>query len=204
MQTVIRDLRRQDEKKARQFAEVGMHFSRYFTKSWKIHMFSRYFWNSSMQQASQVLAAYTEDGTLAGVLLAEMYGEPKIRQSRAKSVYVSLYQKVRSWRYGKEADAYGKINQEMLNAYQSTNHPEGEILFLAANPEIISHGVGTALVQELRRREPGKTVFLFTDSDCSYGFYDAKGFQRVAEQDAVLTFDGRRYPLTQFLYAKTL
>lgn len=82
--------------------------------------------------------------------------------------------------------------------------PDGEIIFLAADPEAKTRGIGSALLAELERREAGQLVFLHTDNACTYPFYEHRGFERVGEKEIVLEFGSKRVPLQCFLYAKRL
>ncbi len=56
-----------------------------------------------------------------------------------------------------------------------SHKPDGEILFLAADPECGVKGIGTALLKALEEKEKGKTMYLFTDDGCTYQFYEHRG-----------------------------
>ncbi|MCI1135489.1 GNAT family N-acetyltransferase [Enterococcus gallinarum] len=43
-------------------------------------------------------------------------------------------------------------------------------------------GLGTRLLNELQKRVQGKEIYLFTDSACTYQFYEKRGFQRQKEK----------------------
>jgi len=89
----------------------------------------------------------------------------------------------------------------MLDNYKKENKPDGEISFLAANPNIKAKGIGTMLLEELERREKGKEVYLFTDDKCTWEFYEHRGFDKVGEENIVLKLD-KDIPLKCFLYCK--
>lgn len=44
----------------------------------------------------------------------------------------------------------------MLAAYLKKHSPDGEIIFLAANPDLKIKGIGTKLLTEFEKREKGK------------------------------------------------
>lgn len=92
----------------------------------------------------------------------------------------------------------------MLEEYQDSHQPDGEIIFLAADPAAKIKGVGTALLRELERREAGKTVFLHTDNACTYQFYEHRDFECVVEKDIVLDMGKRMVPLTCFIFSKCI
>lgn len=92
----------------------------------------------------------------------------------------------------------------MFLQYSEHNSPDGEILFLAANPEIKVKGVGSLLLEELERRERGKKLYLYTDNACTFQFYEHRGFLRACERDIALDMGDKTVPLKCFLYSKLL
>ncbi len=99
---------------------------------------------------------------------------------------------------------YDETNREMFAEYAELNKPDGEIVFLAANPDVKIKGIGTLLLSELEKREKGKMVYLYTDNACSYQFYEHRGFQKAAERQIVLDFGEKKVPLVCLLYSKVL
>ncbi len=154
-------------------------------------------------RATHMIAAYEGD-TLAGVLLAEIYGEPKKYYSNWRAVYVKIVDFVQRVFFKESAGLYDSVNQEMLAAYKQTHSPDGEIIFLAANPDVKVKGIGTMLLNELANRAKGKEIYLYTDNACTYQFYEHRGFDRVGEKDVVLDFGENKVPMTCLLYSKVL
>lgn len=72
----IQEMCRQDHKKAQQFAIKGMHFDWYMDSKAALSLYAKYFWNMELNRATKVYGAYVDD-KFAGVLLADMKGEPK-------------------------------------------------------------------------------------------------------------------------------
>ena len=72
---------------------------------------------------------------------------------------------------------YDDTNEELLSDYLKT-FPRWRNCLLAANPDLKIKGIGSKLLKEFERREQGKEVFLFTDSGCTYQFYERRGFER--------------------------
>ena len=90
----------------------------------------------------------------------------------------------------------------MFLQYCKSNKPDGEIIFLAANPEIKIKGIGSLLLDEFERREKDKKIYLFTDNACTYQFYEHRGFERVGQRDVVLNIGKRKVDLQCLLYSK--
>lgn len=60
MQLELRELRKQDYKKAIRFAITGMHFDWYMDSRVLLNLYGRYFWYLELTRATQVIAAYAE------------------------------------------------------------------------------------------------------------------------------------------------
>lgn len=192
-----------DMRKVIQFAIRGMHLDLYLKNRLLLNLYGRYFWYLETNRATQIIAAYEGD-TLAGVLLAEIKGEPKKYYSNWRAVYVKIVDFVQRVFFKESAGLYDSINQEMIAEYKQTHSPDGEIIFLAANPDVKVKGIGTMLLNELANREKGKEVYLYTDNACTYQFYEHRGFDKVGEKDVVLDFGENKVPMTCLLYSKVL
>lgn len=199
----IKELRREDHARAIRFAIAGMHFDWYLDSGFLLGLYGRYFWYLELARATQVLAAYV-DGRFAGVLLAEMAGEKQTHRSFWRSLYVRAFDFLQNTFYKGGAGLYERTCQAMREEYGRACSPDGEIIFLAADPGAKTKGVGSALLAELERREKGKTVFLFTDNACTYQFYEHRGFDRACRRDIVLPMGKKQVPLQCFLYSKTI
>ena len=199
----LRDLDPKDYKKAIQFAIEGMHFHWYMDSKWLLQLYGRYFWYLEMTRATQVIAAYSGD-RFVGVLLAAMKGKAKCHHSFWKSAYVKMFDFLQNTFEKKGVGIYDRTNQEMFTAYCKDHNPDGEILFLAADPTQKERGIGSILLEELERRERGKQVYLYTDDACTYQFYERRGFHRAGERRILLQIGEKKTDLRCFLYSKTL
>ena len=179
-----------------------MQFNWFFETRWMIRLYGRYFWYQELSKATEIHSAYY-GGELAGVLLAKMEGEiPKYR-TRGMALYMRLYKLFCRMVRGGD-DLYEEANGEMLTAYTRHTMPDGEILFLAADPSVAQRGIGSLLLREFEKGKQGKTVFLYTDNGCSYRFYEHRGFSRIDERDVMIDIGEEPRLLRCFLYAKTI
>jgi ribosomal protein S18 acetylase RimI-like enzyme len=201
MSLEIRNLDKSDYKKAIRFAIKGMHFDWYLNSSFLLEAYGRYFWYLEMNRATEILAAYS-DGIFAGVLLAEIYGEEKKHQSWYEKLYVRFVDIIQRTFFKHGAGLYEETVKDQLSHYLANNKPNGEIIFLAADPDAKIKGIGSALLGELEKKLPGKILYLHTDDACTYQFYERRGFTRVEEQDIVLEMPKGRVPLKCFIYVK--
>ena len=203
MKMKLQELRKADEKQAMRFAATGMHFDWYFDSPFLLNLYTRYFWYLESNRATQVIAAYEGD-TFAGVLLAEIKGEKRKKQSFWRGIYVRVFDALQRLYSPKGGALYEQTNAEMFQKYRETHFPDGGILFLAANPDVKTKGIGTALLAELAHREAGKEIYLFTDDACTYQFYEHRGFERAGEKDIVLELSEKTVPLKCLLYRKKM
>lgn len=185
------------------FAITGMHFDTYLEGAWVQRLYGRYFWYMESGRATQAIAVYEED-ELIGVLLAEMVGERPQGLPWHKSLYVGFVDFIQKLFFKGSAGLYVEANRAMLDELRSRHDLDGEILFLAANPDAKMRGIGTLLLEELQRREKGKRVYLFTDDFCTYQFYEHRGFERAGERQEELDMHGKKVPILCLLYTRVL
>lgn len=198
----IKPLRKNDYSKAIHFAVIGMKFDRYADSQFIQGLYGRYFWYEELIKSSQVIAAYYGD-ELAGVLLADIKNEQKISSSLWIRLYVRVFNFIVYTFFKESAQPYDDINRQMLDDFLEDYDVDGEICFLAANPGLKIRGIGTLLLKELEKREIGKRIYLYTDDNCTYQFYEHRGFKRVGEGDIILKFGlNNKVPLSCYLYSK--
>lgn len=203
MKLEIRDLNKRDYRKAIEFAVKGMHFDRYINKEPALSAYGRYFLYLELQRATHVFAAYM--GTrLVGVLIADLRNEEKKYRSLWRSLYVGLVKLGMKCMAAGGADLYDAANQKMYEQYTQQAEPDGEICFLAADNTVRGQGIGTRLLQALTEKARGKRVYLYTDSNCTYQFYEHRGFQKIGEEPIRMEIQGKSIPLSCYLYEKIL
>ena len=77
---------------------------------------------------------------------------------------------------------------------------DGELVLFITDPRIQRHGIGSALL----RQNGCQNIYLFTDTSCNYGFYQRKGYRRVAEQCVCYQSANGPKKENHFLYTKDL
>lgn len=199
----IQPIRSRDIPLARRFAAQGMHYDWYLDPGWKLEMYSLFFWNLECRRATRLYAAYEGDA-LAGVLLADMKGEPKPYDTFWRRALIWLVQKGMALVAKGAGNVYDEANTAMLEQFCREESPDGEVVFLVVDPNREGQGVGTALLNALAEDEPGKLVYLFTDNGCNYGFYEHRGFLQSGLREITMVFPDRTVPLQCFLYSKRL
>lgn len=153
----IKEIRRSDYKTAQKFAIQGMHLDWYMDSKAVLALYAKYFWYMELNRATKVYGAYVDE-RFVGVLLAEMKNEPKCYHSLSQAIYVKIFDWLQHLVAGKGVGEYDEANQDMYNAFCKKNNPDGEIIFLAADPDCKIKGVGTALLSAFEKDEKGKLV----------------------------------------------
>lgn len=196
-------MKESDFEKAIQFAIQGMHFDKYTENPKELYLYGKYFLYLELHRATQILAAYRGD-TLVGVLMADRKGEPKAYYSFRKKMYVKIADVIMKLALKHGNMSYDQANAQMLRNYLKRADPDGEICFLAADPAFQGKGIGSRLLEEFSRRNRGKLIYLYTDDNCTYQFYDRKGFEKSEEIKIEIEIHGKNVPLTCYLYSKEL
>lgn len=199
----VKEIRKQDHKKARQFAVKGMHFEWYMSSKLLLDLYSRYFWDLELNRATKTYGAYI-GGEFVGVLMAEINGAPHRYHSKKRAAFIRFIDVLQNIVAGKGVSTYDDANKDMFRSLCAREKPDGEIVFLAADPECKVRGIGTALLSAFEADEKGKLVYLYTDDGCTYQFYEHRGFVREEERKIVMDLGEKTVPLTCMLYAKRL
>lgn len=203
MEIEIKELKKRDVDKAIPFAVQGMHFEQYTENPTELCLYGKYFLYLELHRATQIYAAYMGD-QLVGLLLADMKGEPKAFRSFWKKLYVKATDALMNLMFPHGSTAYDQTNAEMLRQFSKRAVPDGEICYLAADPALHGKGIGSRLLEELSRKNKGRLVYLYTDDNCTYQFYEHKGFDKSEERKIEIEIHKKRVPLTCYLYSKKL
>ena len=203
MNIEIREIDKKDEKKAMQFAIKGMNLNRYVQDKNALALYARYFWYMEMDRATQCIAAYV-DGKFSGIMLVDMRGEEKRYRSFFRWLYVQGFKWLMHKFYSDGPGEYDKANKEMLHEFKRKNKPDGELIFLAADPDSPVKGLGSKMLEELEKREKGKQIYLYTDDGCTWQFYEHRGFRREDEKQVAMELNGQNVPIQCLLYSKRL
>ncbi len=196
-------LRRADYWKALEFTIEGMQVNKYSDSKLFQWIYGTYFLYMEMDHATQMYSLYEKD-ELIGLLMVDMKGEKKRYRTLKGRFILWAAELAMSLAVGSGANVYGEANQEMLRSYSKRTTPDGEINFLAVDRLRRGQGLGGAMIKALKNRNAGRVVFLYTDSNCIYQFYDRRGFTREETREIRMELQGKKIPLTCMLYSMRL
>lgn len=104
----------------------------------------------------------------------------------------------RAWHFFEEIDqVYGKLLSVQKKPY------EGELSFFAVHPDYRGLGVGTELYSrflQYMEKEHIRHFYVFTDTTCSYGFYESRGMLRCGTEKVKLMVNDRLEEFLFFIY----
>lgn len=137
------------------------------------------------------------DGEVVGVVMASIKGQPYLpdrARNRVKSwiytakfVLTGLARPKAIIEYYKFEAAYGKLHREAVTKKGDIGD---ELTVFAVHGATRGTGIGRHLYDDFKNRlmEAGhKDYFLYTDSLCSFGFYEKDGMDRTASHDIKIT-----------------
>jgi len=199
----IRNIQKEDYPKAIDFSLYGMHDNWYTDDPDQLLTFGKYFFYRELDEATKAYSA-TIDNRFVGMLLASIQGEEKIYRTEEQVDFVNKIDCLLAKKFPGTFDSYSKANEEMFSSYlrKKDANPEGEISFMDMDPTYQGKGIATLLLNALEEQEKGKELYVFTDSGCTYQFYEHRGFIKEGERKVVFPLPKGNVPLTCFLYSK--
>lgn len=87
------------------------------------------------------------------------------------------------------------------------NEFNGVLTLFAVDENCRGFGVGLKLLAGLMdylNAQNTSRIYLYTDTTCSYEFYEHRGFERLEEQKLLMTRDGQPFQMDVFLYGYSL
>ena len=147
------------------------------------------------------------DGKVVGVIFGSVDGvEPKYRmllEDGTAHAFTLLgapeaIQKSICEYFSKIKDVYGRLVKGIDGDY------DGTLDFLILGKGAQGLGIGKSLWMALKDyflENNANAIYLYSDTDCNFGFYEHQGFRRKRELETVFAFEGvPPYVTRQFLY----
>ncbi|WP_024615325.1 GNAT family N-acetyltransferase [Clostridium sp. Ade.TY] len=147
-----------------------------------------------------------KDGTVVGIILGNSKAEKnalrkphnsfKFISNGLKLVFTNKKNRKALKDFMKIQDAYNEIIKGKKDNF------EGSIQLFIVSKECRGFGVGKTLLNYLfdyMNTVNVKSLYLYTDDRCNYGFYDSQNFKRINEKS--ISFDSVNAKLDVFLYS---
>ena len=144
------------------------------------------------------------DGNVAGIIMVKNNNQPKSRISyRIKQIcsIISIYATSSGRKSMMPFNSVHSIDKELLDMCNIKY--QGEIAFFALDEKYRGYGIGKSLfnqAKEYLQNEHVENFYLFTDTSCNYGFYDANGLTRRCSKDHFFTINNQDANMSFFIY----
>ena len=161
-------------------------------------------WGSQENEPTNADIVYSIDGSPVGVVMAR---DLSVRKHFVLKLVLFLLRNF--WRVLRPSGIMALIalyRIEIANPRELLRGcPEyaGELTLLITSPEARGHGIGKRLYADAVRYLNGAGAgrfFLYTDTECGYGFYDRAGLVRRKEQKMVYRIVSGVAEMTAFIY----
>ena len=137
-------------------------------------------------RSTYTLSARADDGSLLGVLWANLGGDAP-HQKECLRREIGLLGRLLRCGGGPNVvqryDAEELLDAELFASVQDKLASSPELVLLATAPGARGRGVASALVtrfEDTLRASGVSTYWLYTDTDCSYAWYDRRGYECLA------------------------
>ncbi|WP_461612488.1 GNAT family N-acetyltransferase [Clostridium sp. Marseille-QA1073] len=148
-----------------------------------------------------------KDGVVIGVILGHVQNEKKA-YGTVKHILKILRYSFSLLFYSKDDKLYVMEYLKVFKAYKELMKNKkhlfsGNIELLALSEQCRGLGIGKALVDNLFeyvKSKSVKSIYLYTDTACNYGFYDHTGFKRLDSKEITMNLKPRSSKKTIFLY----
>lgn len=125
-----------------------------------------------------------KNGRILGILLGRHHlSAPRFRIRAKLSMLYSACLLLSSKQGRKIARLFSGFDAADKQLLENTHTDfDGELVLFALAGPARGHGIGKALLAEFlayMKKEQAKQFFLFTDTTCTYEFYEHNGFQRI-------------------------
>lgn len=168
---------------------------------------ARLYLRSCLKEASYSCVA-EKDGQVIGLILGKSMSDRvphKFRIALSQAAAVAMLLSTKNGRkISKMFGGFSQIDSELL---KSTNRQfDGEVCLFAVTEAARGYGIGKMLFKSMEAymySQHVKTLYLFTDTTCTYQFYEKQGMKRSAQKTIQLP-PPINYKLQKFLYATEL
>lgn len=151
-----------------------------------------------------------QDGRVVGVIMGQVDGQPRLG-GRFTNRLLTLAHMLRAgilglpqWKSMRQYFAFERVYGELR---KKTPSPlTDELTLFAVDSSTRGLGIGKTLYRDYldHLRSLGRSDFyLYTDSLCTFQFYEKQGMTRTASEDMNLVLDGKPEALGVYLYSGT-
>ena len=202
---LIRDVKEEDFPEIKEIIDETWEYSDLFDGERALDAALGLYFNQVLYGCSFGKAAVL-DGKVIGVIFGYVNGEsPKYRMMQEdNSEYILTLLNMPEGERKNINEYMSKLHytyEKLLNGKKASY--DGTLDFLILSEEARGLKIGRKLWDELAvyfKKNDVKSIYVFTDTECNFGFYEHLGFSRKGQQDVTYIFDDEPFEATIFLY----
>lgn len=197
----FKKLKNEDIEKIIEYTIKGMNFDKYFKTHKDTQDYGRFYVYREMEHSSDYLALYNDDRFL-GVLFYNVLKDSKLQLNNRQRQFFDNYYKKALKEYPNDFLTYPNAIDEMKIKNNLSSYDLEMTLFVVDQTRT-HEGIGSFIYDKFACMFKDKKVYVFTDENCSYGFYENKGFTKIDEKYLVY-YNDEESSENVLLYKKTL
>lgn len=186
-QFIYRNIRKNDYAAIKNLINSVWHFERFATNERIRKDILEIYWMNCLRE--QTFARVVEyQGEVVGILLGRSESEYK-RFKMSINACAIIWRIIRLC-FSEEARHTTKGYRNFSRAYQELienriQEFDGELVLFIVDQNYRAKGIGKKLIElffQYMKQTQTKCIYLYTDTECNYGFYDKQGFEKVDER----------------------
>lgn len=189
----------------------------------KVFSLDAYITNAKLLEAVKTQYLYSCLSEATYTCIAEKEGQTVgVIMGNAKSDYSAIKHfpyLVKDLWYGMKIALYGRKYKKQAAGYKdihtiyrefSGKHKgefDGVLTLFAVNQDCRGFGIGKTLLEYLLNyleKQEVKHIYLYTDTTCTYEFYERRGFERMESKELRMEHGGKPFQMEVFLYGYSL
>lgn len=207
MEPSYRHVKTQDFEKIKQMLEDAWHYSEMFESKEVGEAFVNLFLNQTLHKCS-----YGQVAILDHEVVGFIFGRIKDQEPSLRMLKNDFYELLLPFINASASDQQAMTNylNQTFESYEKMLKDSGKyydsfVELFVVDSKARGYHVGTTLMKNLEQtfsEQGAENVHLYTDTDCNYGFYDYKNFNRVGELTPKKAEDSESNSFTYFMYDK--
>jgi len=202
---MVRDVKEEDFPEIKEIIDETWEYSDLFDDENSLDAALGLYFNQVLYGCSFGKAAVL-DGKVIGVIFGYVNGDtPKYRMMQEdNSEYILTLLNMPEGERKNINEYMSKLHytyEKLLNGKKASY--DGTLDFLILSKDARGLKIGRKLWDELAvyfKKNDVKSIYVFTDTECNFGFYEHLGFSRKGQQDVTYIFDDEPFEATIFLY----
>lgn len=207
MKPLFRNVKSEDFKKIKLMMEEAWKYQEMFEENFMGEIVVDAFLNEVLHNSS-----YSQVAELEGEVVGVIFGKVDSEASKLRMLESHMGKQIRDVLTASKEDQETYINyyettslaHETLMGNKNKRYDSSIELFLVEE-KARGHRIGSTLLKGIENyfhQHHAKRVYLYTDTECNYRFYDYKGFIQVEEWKPLIPSKGFPGGFTYYLYEK--